>query len=71
MRKGHPRGSETWDDVPNAPIGFNIENENAQLGENDHKLVQNNKPLDEEMLVRNTYVNAQLVSLEDNANSTI
>ena len=71
MRKGQPRGSETWDDIPNAPASFAIVNENAQLGENDHMLVQNNKPLDEEMLVRNTYVNAQLVSLEDNTNPTI
>ena len=58
MRKGHPRGSETWEDIPNAPSGFGIINLNAQLGENDHKLVQANMPLDEEMLVRNTYVNA-------------
>ena len=68
MRKGHPRGSETWDAIPNAPADLIID---AMLGENDHRLVENFKPIDEEMLVRNTYVNAQLVSLEDNSNPEI
>lgn len=59
MKKGHIRGSETWEDMP-ASI---ITEQEKQAQSN----VVANVPLNEELIIRNTFVNAQLVSTEEGA----
>jgi len=50
MKRGHPRGSETWED---APASIMNEKEKAALS----NVIPNN-PLNEELIIRNTFVNA-------------
>ena len=59
MKKGHVRGSETWEDTPASIV---TEKERSA-----HDNVVANNPLNEELIIRNTFVNAQLVSTEESA----
>jgi hypothetical protein len=64
MRKGFPRGTETWDEIPihiplkgQAPEKMDMKKPKS--------LTQNGVLVNEETIIRNTFVNAQLVTLEE------
>lgn len=74
MRKGFPRGTETWDEIPihikpglakESPkaIKLCLEKESAKV------TTQHGVLINEETIIRNTFVNAQLVTLEESQDS--